>query len=304
MSSPLVPGEANPGFSAKQANQMYWLTGLAPVATNLVTPLMVFWRMRSLDKTLMVKYNQQVNEVGRQFISGTIGLLSYFGGGELTRGALNAMGWIKAPNQKRGSEQQVGMMLGGTLMLFFGYAIVRPMISTTFICKFLKEEGQEIALNKAQILAVLEKARNQGVRPDSPAEMSVLVDREIAGLAKKSAGNHQTESFPIRQIQQWVDGHLFDADKNPLVGKTAAVATVALASWFSVATAVLYWLNQALSAPKSQKYTEPLTTRPTTPPWSPVAPLVAPSVAPKPPMGSAALPPRSYSPDSLYPYSF
>ena len=291
MSSPVVPGEANRAVSADRTTEMYWLSGLAPVLTNLVTPLFVYYKMRN-NPSEMVKYNQQVNEVGRQFISGTIGLLAYFGGGELTRGALNALGWGTGGGKVNESDQQMGMMLGGTVMNFLGYAILRPMISTPFICKFLKPEGNDVSLTPEQIFAVLEK-----VKIKNSADMRALVDAEIAALAKKASSAPQAENFLIRPVQKWVDGHLFDKLGKPLIGKAVGVSTAALAVWLTGVTAILYALNRALGAPKVVKPS--VTPVLPFPQWRPMRGS-APMVGTQSPLASNALAQRRYSSNGFY----
>lgn len=259
MSSPLVPDNAARSNS-RLATQLYWLMGLAPIATNIVTPLMVFWQMRTQGKNLMVKYNQQVNEVVRQFVSGTIGLVSYFGGGELTRGMLNVLNGIGIrlgqPIQSSNgrsqddSNQKVAMLLGGIVMSFIGFAVIRPWIGTRLICKFLKEEGVEAVLTKPQLDAIFSKAKTE-------VERKQLVDKKLAEVAKEQMGGDQKAGFPIRQIQNWVDQNLFTSGKDgkpePKLGKTAAVATLGLTGWLTALTGVLYGLNQALGGPKASE---------------------------------------------------
>jgi hypothetical protein len=297
MSSPVVPGEANRAVSADRTTEMYWLSGLAPVLTNLVTPLFVYYKMRN-NPSEMVKYNQQVNEVGRQFISGTIGLLAYFGGGELTRGALNALGWGTGGGKVNESDQQMGMMLGGTVMNFLGYAILRPMISTPFICKFLKPEGNDVSLTPEQIFAVMEKDRKQKVKIKNLADMRALVDAEIVALAKKAPGAPQAENFLIRPVQKWVDGHLFDKLGKPLIGKAVGVSTAALAVWLTGVTAILYALNRALGAPKVVKPS--VTPVLPFPQWRPM-PGSAPMAGNQSPFPANAMGQRRYSSGGFYP---
>ncbi len=304
MSPSAASSEPSSGLSTHQANQMYWLTGMAPMATNLVTPLMVFWRMRSMPKPLMVKYNQQVNEVGRQFIGGSIGLLSYFGGGELTRGLLKALGWHKTPDSKNESNQQVGMMLGGTVMNFLGFAIVRPLISTPIICKFLKKEGQQQALTAAQVDQLMQAVHGKGNSMVDASQRLSFLETEMRKLDQDATQPQKVDGFPIRNMQRWIDTHLFDtASKTakPLLGKTAAVATVALSIWFAGLSSSLYLLNRALGKSKSIEANSaplPVLQKPLPlmmPSYSPLFSRMA-SVPPLPATGSTAA--------NLYPYGF
>jgi hypothetical protein len=257
MTSPTAPSGIAADSAARSnsrlATQLYWLTGLAPIATNVVTPLMVFWQMRRGDKSPMVKYNQQVNEVGRQFVSGTIGLISYFGGGEVTRGVLKALNGIginlgQPMEAQQGQNpddapQKVAMLLGGILMSFIGFAVIRPLVGTQLICKFLKKEsGVEAALGRQQLEEIMAGEK-------SKPEMDAMIRKKLAAVAKADSGQAM-DGFPIRQIQRWVDKHLFEPQANgepkPLLGKAAGVATLALTTWLTGLTGLLYGLNQAL----------------------------------------------------------
>lgn len=144
MSSPDF--SSNTGQSAQlspaQASFVYWLNGLAPVLTSIVTPLATYWTLRKKpDKTVIQKYNQQINEVVRQFVSGTVGLVGYFGGGETTKGLLNGAGKLFPESVKLDeATKQVLMIVGGTAISFLGYAFIRPKISIDLICNLLKQE--------------------------------------------------------------------------------------------------------------------------------------------------------------------
>jgi len=246
--------------NSRLATQLYWLTGLAPIATNVVTPLMVFWQLRRGNKAPMVKYNQQVNEVGRQFVSGTIGLVSYFGGGEVTRGILKGLNGIgfnvgQPVCQQNGqnpddSGQKVAMLLGGILMSFVGFAVIRPWVSTQLICKFLKKEaGVEVALTEPQYQTI--KAETH-TRP----ELVGRIEKQLAEMAKADSGK-AVDGFPIQQIQRWVDKNLFTSSGDPKLAKTAGVATLALTGWLTGLTGILYGLNQALGGHKAMDHLNP-----------------------------------------------
>jgi hypothetical protein len=184
MSSPDF--SSNTGQSAQlspaQASFVYWLNGLAPVLTSIVTPLATYWTLRKKpDKTIIQKYNQQINEVVRQFVSGTVGLVGYFGGGETTKGLLNGAGKLFPESVKLDeATKQVLMIVGGTAISFLGYAFIRPKISTDLIWKLLKQEEQ----------------------------------------AAKRSPEVLSSCKPIRWLQQWVDQTLVPAGK-PDLSKTA-----------------------------------------------------------------------------------
>jgi len=260
MTSPLSNPKPVDNFQEKSrlATQLYSVTGLAPIATNIVTPLVTFVtnlylakRFPASARPLMVRYNMQVQEVGRQLVSGTIGLLSYFGGGELTRGILKLLGIHKDGAKEDTSNQTVRMLLGGIFMNFIGYAIIRPMLGTPLIYKFLKKEsGVEVGLNQQQTYALV-----ADVFDKNEIERQRLIDKKFAELAKYELTG-TSERFPFRQIQHWVDQNLFKNGK-PLLGKTAAASTVALTIWLTGLTAVVYGLNRLLNGKGAQKATYP-----------------------------------------------
>jgi hypothetical protein len=247
MSSPQV---ASDNLSPAQASFIYWLNGLAQVATNIVTPLVVYWRMRNMPQGPLVKYNQQVNEVVRQFISGTIGLVSYFGGGELTRGLINGSLGLKKSNMDDASKH-VAMIVGGVLASFIGFAFVRPYISTNLICKFLKQErGVEASFTEKEVLAILNGAKEGGghfVGPEmlqdtySMTKATQLLAQKKKALISAEAGA-KSKHWLIGPLQNWVDRHLVPQGKPDLV-KLARYSTLALTGYLSALTVLLWGVN-------------------------------------------------------------
>ncbi|WP_373533011.1 hypothetical protein [Vampirovibrio sp.] len=237
---------ANPSteLSPAQARFVYWLNGLAPVATNIVTPFVVFLTMmlgKNKTKPVFTKYNQQVNEVVRQFVSGTIGLISYFGGGELTKSALNRV--FDEHNQPMSeASKQVAMIVGGVAMSFIGFAFVRPYISTDLICKFLKQEKgleQEVAQDKVrQILTAA------CPNPINLQKGLTLLDDILKKQAAKEAGA-KSEHTVIRWLQAKIDQHLLPKGQ-PDLKKTAIASTAALSAYLALLTAGLWGVNRAL----------------------------------------------------------
>lgn len=215
----------NAELSPAQANFVYWLNGLAPIATCIVTPLVTAWSLRAKHNlTPLQKYNQQVNEVVRQLVSGTIGLVSYFGGGEFTHTLLEWMGKSSSQNKKQPmseASKQVLMIIGGTVVAFLGYAFARPAINTAIISRFLKEES---GVNKIKL---------------TPAPQSWL-----------------------SPIQNWIDKTLLP-DGSPKLGKTAWVASGILTSYLGTLTAAVaglkHWGNDVF---KSKQENQPSKTAP------------------------------------------
>ncbi len=243
MSSPVLPHLPQQSeLSPAQARFVYWLNGLAPVVTNVITPLVVFWKMGGSSKLPLVKYNQQVNEVVRQFISGTIGLVSYFGGGELTKGALNRI-FDKNGRTLDESSKQVAMIVGGVAMSFIGFAFVRPYVSTELICKFLKQEkGLEQSISDKKAQEILEAACPN---PQSLQKGRNLLERTLKEQAAELAGA-KSNNAAIRWLQNKVDQHLLPGGQ-PNLKKTALVSTAALSGYLALLTGALWGVNRALN---------------------------------------------------------
>jgi|GEM_PF-1608113 len=238
-------------LSPKQANFIYWLNGLAPVLTNVVTPLVVFYKMSRTNVSDVVKYNQQVNEVGRQFVSGTIGLLSYFGGGELTRGLLNMVfgrtQGMPGTGQTRGMDEatrQIAMTVGGVLMSFVGFAFIRPLISTSLICKFLKAEGVQVSLKKEEAEAIIDGAKDSISNIFHADKAKFLLEEKIKHLTAKELGTPSNGRL-MNYIQRKVDEHLVP-DGKPDLKKTAIYSTALLSGYLSVLTGLLWGMNRLL----------------------------------------------------------
>jgi hypothetical protein len=249
MSSPSSSNSPAP-LSPIQASFVYWLNGLAPVATNIVTPLVVYWNMRHKVQSLLCKYNVQVNEVVRQFISGTIGLLSYFGGGELTRGLLHGVLGVKKSSLDD-STRQVAMITGGVLASFIGFAFVRPYISTELICKFLKhEKGEAASFSSEDVLGILHGARvgdGHSVNSDwiSLPKATTLLHEEEAEKIRKVAGV-KSNHWLIGRAQRWIDRHLVP-NGQPDLAKVARYSTLGLAGYLGLLTLGLWSVNRLFS---------------------------------------------------------
>jgi hypothetical protein len=130
-------------LSSSQARFVYWFSGLAPVATNVVTPFMVYYRVRKQPLTTLKRQEMVMQEVARQIVSGTIGILTYFGGGQLTKNIIELLTGRNNP-KINDSTKQIAMLVGGTLLSFIGYGFIRPMFSTDIILHWLGQRNQGI----------------------------------------------------------------------------------------------------------------------------------------------------------------
>lgn len=128
-------------LSSSHARFVYWFSGLAPVATNIVTPLMVYARVRKQPITALKRQEMVMQEVARQIISGSIGILTYFGGGHFTKSLIEL--WAGRKNDRiNESAKQVAMLIGGTALSFIGYGFIRPLFSTDIILHWLGQREQ------------------------------------------------------------------------------------------------------------------------------------------------------------------
>lgn len=127
-------------FTQRQARFIYLFKGLAPVATSVVTPLMVRAGLRNQPLPDAKKRDIVMQEVARQVVSASIGLMFYFGGGAVTRKVLNAAlqrtgrAWAE-------STRQVLMIVGATAAEFAGYGFVRPLLGNELIVRWLRHQG-------------------------------------------------------------------------------------------------------------------------------------------------------------------
>lgn len=253
-------------LSSSQARFVYWLNGLAPVATNIVTPLIVYWNMKKQPHTLVSKYNVQVNEVVRQLISGTIGLVSYFGGGELTRALVNKT-FDGQKNTLDDATKQVAMITGGVVASFIGFAFVRPYASTELICKFLKrEEGVAASFSEQTLRTILDEARidarngqGKSMATDmiSRSQVFALLEKEKAAQIAQQAGV-KSKHWLMAPVQRWVDRHLVPNGQPDLV-RVVRYSSLALTGYLTALTLGLWGLNRLLGKPTpAQRNRQPL----------------------------------------------
>jgi hypothetical protein len=134
-SSPSNPADH---LSPGQAQFVYWFNGLFPITSCILTPLTTYRKTLTESISDVQRYNKLLHEVSRQFVSGSIGLVCYFVGGELTRKVLDATLWKgKDPSE---SDKHVGMIVGGAMLSFIGYTFIRPWLAMDILHTLEKKE--------------------------------------------------------------------------------------------------------------------------------------------------------------------
>lgn len=292
----------NANLSPAQASFVYWFNGLFPIVTNVVTTLMVYRTAQKKAISDLSRYNQQVNEVSRQFVSGTIGLISYFGGGEMTRAVLDHMTGKKNNNNKMtNGQKQVAMIVGAGLGSFFGFAVLRPWFSTTLVSQFQKESLiGELSLKKKEIFNALNRAVKKGTDTlrltEAQKEIDASLKLQAVTDAAKAKGKYSVNKFG-RYCQEWVDNNLFVND-HPQLKKAAVYASIGLTGYLSVLTGLMWGLHHLVSL--SEKKNQALNKEETVPTraglsavsQSPALTGVATFV--RPPAGYVMMPPVVY----------
>lgn len=109
----------------QQQQMMYWVGGLSPLATNLVTPIVTHYRLKMTNLPEEERRMNVVQEVARQVVSGGLQLASFFGGAWLMRQAGGK------------SSQTLVEFLAGVFLAFLSYAFIRPLISTEIVLRYL-----------------------------------------------------------------------------------------------------------------------------------------------------------------------
>jgi hypothetical protein len=104
---------------------MYWVGGLAPLATNVVTPMITRARFQHTALSPDEQRKNVLQESSRQLVSAMTHLLTYFGSSLLLRRYL------------KGDNQNMALFLMGTLSSFVGYAFIRPLISSELILRWV-----------------------------------------------------------------------------------------------------------------------------------------------------------------------
>jgi hypothetical protein len=202
--------------------------------------------MKKQPQTLLSKYNMQVNEVVRQLISGTIGLVSYFGGGELTRALVNRT-FKDDRNALDDATKQVAMIAGGVAASFIGFAFVRPYVSTELICKFLKrEEGIEARFSEGEVQSILKQAQTSIPDTLSHSQVLALLEQEKSAQIAQQAGV-KSKHWLMEPVQRWIDQHLVPKGNQDLA-KVVRYSTLGLAGYLTALTLGLWGINRLLGS--------------------------------------------------------
>ncbi len=249
---------SNVSLSPSQASFVYWLNGLAPILTSIMTPLSAYWTLRTKPATVIQKYNQQVNEVVRQFVSGTVGLVGYFGGGESTKALLSGLSHFQDKKDGPGlseASKQVLMIVGGTVISFIGYAFIRPKISTELICKLLKQEdGLHVRPSAESLNVVTRKQETQAaIGPKVVSWMRLQWPQSLSKRTQRVQQRIDTAfSNGMKQVQQWVDRTLVPNGK-PDLSKTAWVSAGLLTGYLGGGAAIIALLKKLFQGEQSPR---------------------------------------------------
>lgn len=114
-----------------QTRFVFLFNGLAPVATSIATPMVTYAQLRRKQLPPQERKLLLIQEIARQVVSCTIGLVSYFGGAFLT-GRL----------MRRSASKSLGQIIGGTVISFLGYGFVRPLISTELLVRWMQKQAK------------------------------------------------------------------------------------------------------------------------------------------------------------------
>lgn len=113
-----------------QTRFVYLFNGLAPIATSVATPIVTYLQLRRKPLSESQRKLLLIQEVARQMVSCSIGLISYFGGAMLTGRLV-----------KNAARKSLAQIVGGTLISFLGYGFVRPMISTELLVRWMQQHA-------------------------------------------------------------------------------------------------------------------------------------------------------------------
>jgi hypothetical protein len=233
-----MTSSASPSFTDRdtpaQARFVYWFNGLFPILTSIITPLTVYRKvLRKPNISDVQRYNDLLQEVSRQFVSGTIGLISYFGGGVLTRGLMETI-WKRSGSSGSEStpeDNHLKMLIGGQVLSFIGYSFVRPWLATDILYMLRKRATPE-----GKVAGPTEPARS---------------------LWRKS-------------VVDWVDRHLMQ-DGMPRLGKAALFSFLSLGVYLNALAFGIYGLSRLFHARTDKAASLPNSTPPAPPPISPNA---------------------------------
>jgi len=221
--------------------QMYWATGLASIVSNIVIPLVVYLSLRKSSKTPIEKYNLLLNEIGRQFISGSMGLLSFFGGGALVRAGINFYNKQKSSqNQTNDGDKHLYMLLGAIVTKFISSALLKPLLSTRLILQFLEKEKTPISLPVNQIQKLLKDSLTIQEASNKLSALSRQIPKPVEANDKFSQG-----------LLKLMRKHFFDASNQPKIGKFTAIAVTAKAAWLSLLALAIYGVTKLSQSNKN-----------------------------------------------------
>lgn len=111
--------------ASRQQEIMYWVGGLSPLATNVVTPIVTHYRFKNSNLSPEEQRFNVRQETARQAVSGVLQLASFFGGA-----------WVFGKASGQNSKTLVAF-LGGVVSAFVSYAFIRPLISSEIILRWL-----------------------------------------------------------------------------------------------------------------------------------------------------------------------
>lgn len=232
---------------------LYWFMGLFPIVTSAVTPLTTWRKVLAQNTSHIQKYNDLVHEVGRQFVSGTIGLVTYFGGGELAQALANKVWQVQGaknpPLQNRqdhkhaliphtptplptnNSEQEslknTLMIVGGAVLNFIGFAFIRPAVSIDIIHAFRKPTSNTPAPTPPPITHRL---------PENPSKWLQL---KAKWLQWKTTGT--------QVAIHWVDQTFF-TNGHPHLGKAAISSALGLTGYLGALSLGIYGMTKGIHA--------------------------------------------------------
>jgi hypothetical protein len=223
--------------SKHKEQQMYWATGLASIASNIVIPLVVYFSLRRSSKTPIEQYNLLVNEIGRQFISGSVGLLSFFGGGILIRSVINFYDKQKSSQNKMDEgDKHLYMLVGAIAAKFISSALIKPLLSTQLILQFLEREKKPLSLPLAQVTALLKNSQSIQEASQKLTDLAQTVSHSEKPELQKGKFS--------QVLHNAMRKHFFDANNQPKLGKFTAIAVTTKGAWLSLLALSIYALTK------------------------------------------------------------
>ncbi len=108
-----------------QQRLIFWVGGLAPLATNVITPIVTHYRFKNSGLSREEQVFNVRQETARQIVSGALQVISFFGGA-----------WLMGKTAGEQSRTLVSF-LGGTLAAFISYSFIRPLVSSEIILRWL-----------------------------------------------------------------------------------------------------------------------------------------------------------------------